>query len=243
MSRSKRFRKKQTKRKTKKIIVGGVKVNKLNTRRKINPEQAAPVSRLDLTQVTRNARERQTEAAKDEARRMSALAIQASAHAEKKRAEYLDAARAAARARTYLAQVTAAVAESEDWAAHQGSAYSAETLHEMSEGEKKVKGAANRAAAIANALAARALNTWQIAKNEANERAREARLATYDSATVDTHAQRVASFLPPLTAPPSSSNVFSDLIDNTTSMLAALKSPVAPHASTLPPPPLTWRRL
>ena len=245
MRRSKRFRKKQTKRKTKKLIVGGVKRRRNVTvivQPNSKPANSEPVSMPDLSKITSGALTTSWRAAEDKVQRKLAAAMTASAHAEKKRAEYLDAAPAAARARAYLAEVTAAVAKSEAWAKHQDSAYSAETLHELREGEKEVKDAASRALAVANALAARALNTFQIAKNEANERAVEAREARANYEAAKIHAQRVESYLPRRTAIELDSNVFTALRENTARMLAATQSLAAPPATTVPPPPVRWHR-
>ena len=228
MRRSKRFRKKQTKRKTKKIIVGGVKFNtskKPSTVKFIVHDHARIPN---LTQLTREALAAANRAAEDEAQRMAALAIQAKAHAESTQVVAQAAYSDAVKASTYAARVEAAAAKSEAWLQHQ---VSAELFQELSEGNKAATTTAALAANSALNLAEQRADTWDAATRWADYRVRKASKAKDDHNKATAREQRFAS----LHSPPYG-NAFTDLIENTSSILAAAKSSAAPPAADVPLP-------
>jgi hypothetical protein len=198
MTRSKRFRKRQTQRKTKRIIVGGVKKS-----REVKID-ISPVPKYDFTQITKDALAASIRAAADKAQDIFHSSIQARAHAERTKAEAQAAYINAKKAKEHAERIAADAARSDEWA--KSNVPSKKMFHELREGNKAVVDAAQRAAHFAADWAERKTNVWHAALDWAKYRAEEASKAAHYSDEVKTHAQKVAPFLTRHAAPPPSGN-------------------------------------
>jgi len=202
MTRSKRFRKRQTQRKTKRIIVGGVKKSKKS--KKIR-EVKIDIPHFNFAEITNNALAASIRAAKDKAQDIFHSSIQARAHAERTKAEAQAANIDAKTAYKHAERITADAARSDEWAK---SNVPSKMFHELREGNKTVVDDAQRAAHFAADWAKRKTDVWHNAMAWANYRAEEASKAAHYSDEVKTHAQKVAPFLTRHAAPPPSGNTF-----------------------------------
>jgi hypothetical protein len=237
MTRSKRFRKRQTQRKTKRIIVGGVKKSKKFREVKID---TAPVPHFDFSQITNAALAASIRAAKDKAQDIFHSSIQARAHAERTKAEAQAAYIDAKTANEHAERIKAEAARSDEWAKYN---VPGKMFHELRKGNKTVVDAAQRAAHFAADWAERKINVWHAALDWAKYRAEEASKAAHYSDEVKTHAQKVAPFLTRHAAPPPSGNtvVYSHPFVAPDALVAPTSSVANTTRSAYMPPALNRR--